>query len=74
MIDAAAAQPGTHLLAASASSDGRLDALLCCRQHGDTLWLWGARTREELRSLGLASALLVSRAGVRQGMRAGGGG
>ena len=62
-INASAAQPGTHILVATAGSGGEgapVDALLCCQQRRDVLWLWGARTREEKRGCGLAELLLVS--------------
>ena len=59
-INAAAAEPGTHILVACSGGQGApLDALLCCQQRGDVLWLWGARTREERRGAGLAQLLLV---------------
>ncbi|EFN58832.1 hypothetical protein CHLNCDRAFT_140669 [Chlorella variabilis] len=58
-INAAAAEPGTHILVACSGGQGApLDALLCCQQRGDVLWLWGARTREERRGAGLAQLLL----------------
>ncbi|KAI3436658.1 hypothetical protein D9Q98_006074 [Chlorella vulgaris] len=57
-INAAASQPHTHILTVAASSGAPLDALLCCQQRGDVLWLWGARTREEARGRGLARLLL----------------
>ena len=66
-INASAAQPGTHILVATAGSGGEgapVDALLCCQQRGSVLWLWGARTREEKRGRGLAELLLVSDGGL----------
>lgn len=49
------------MLAACTGGEGRqLDALLCCQERGDVLWLFGARTAEELRGNGLAGLLLVS--------------
>ena len=67
-INASAAQSGTHILVATTGSGsvggsggaGSVDALLCCQQRRDVLWLWGARTREEKRGCGLAELLLVS--------------
>ena len=57
---------GNHLLAACTGGEGgQLDALLCCQERGDVLWLFGARTAEELRGNGLAGMLLV-RCGWRE--------
>ncbi len=60
IIDASK-QAGTHILVACTGGQEtpQLDAILCCQQRGDVLWLWGARTREEARGRGLAQLLLV---------------
>lgn len=54
-----AARPDTHVLVAALPHDDSVAALLCCQQRGDVLWLYGARTREDMRRRGLAELLLV---------------
>lgn len=60
-ITGEAARPDTNVLVAAASADDTVAALLCCQQRGDVLWLYGARTREDMRRRGLAELLLVGR-------------
>ncbi|KAL4442969.1 hypothetical protein ABPG77_008460 [Micractinium sp. CCAP 211/92] len=58
-ITGEAARPDTNVLVAAASADDTVAALLCCQQRGDVLWLYGARTREDMRRRGLAELLLA---------------
>ncbi|KAL4457696.1 hypothetical protein ABPG75_012561 [Micractinium tetrahymenae] len=58
-IDGEAARPDTHVLVAAVAADDSVAALLCCRQQGNVLFLYGARTHEDMRRRGLAELLLA---------------
>lgn len=48
----------THVFVAARSEDDVMHALICCQRREDILWIFGLRTDEEYRGMGLASSLM----------------